>query len=73
MLQGKTIVVTGAANGIGAETAIARWRGEPFDYDHALLVLMAKWDAGRSPPRPDSSIVRDMMIRADRRKGECYR
>ena len=40
---------------IGAETAIARWRGEPFDYDHALLVLMGAWDSGRTPPRPDSS------------------
>ena len=41
---------------IGAETAIARWRGEPFDYDHALLVLMAKWDSHRSVPRPDASL-----------------
>ena len=41
---------------IGAETAIALWRGEPVDYDHALLVLMAAWDSGRSAPRPDGSI-----------------
>ena len=40
---------------IGAETATARWRGEPFDYDQALFVLMAAWDAGRSPPRLGSS------------------
>ena len=41
---------------IGAETATARWRGEPVDYDHALLVLMAAWDAGHYPPRPDASL-----------------
>ena len=34
----------------------ARWLGEPVDYDHALLVLMAAWDAGHYPPRSDSSL-----------------
>ena len=41
---------------IDAETATARWLGEPVDYDHALLVLMAKWDAGRFPSGCDSSL-----------------
>ena len=41
---------------IGARTATARWLGEPVDYDHALLVLMAAWDAGHHPPRPGSSL-----------------
>ena len=41
---------------VGAATATARWLGEPVDYDHALLVLMAAWDAGHYPPRPDSSL-----------------
>ena len=41
---------------IGAETAVARWRGEPFDYDQALFVLMAKWGSRRSAPWPDASL-----------------
>ena len=41
---------------IGAGTATARRLGEPVDYDHALLVLMDAWDAGRSAPRPSSSV-----------------
>ena len=41
---------------IGARTATARWLGEPVDYDHALLVLMAAWDAGHYTPRPGTSL-----------------
>ena len=40
---------------IGAKTATARWLGEPVDYDHALLVLMAAWDGGHYRPMPGSS------------------
>ena len=40
---------------IGAGTATARWLGEPVDYDHALLVLMAAWDTGHYRSRPGSS------------------
>ena len=41
---------------IGPGTATAGWLGEPVDYDHALLVLMAAWDASHYRPSPGSSL-----------------
>ncbi len=35
---------------IDSETAMARWHGEPIDYDHAVMVAMYAWNGGGLRP-----------------------
>ena len=49
-----TIVARNDARGlaIDRETAMARWHGEPIDYDHAIMVTMHEW---REKSRPSGT------------------
>ena len=54
-----TIVVQNDARGleIDRETAMARWLGEPLDYDHAIMVTMHAWREKSTSPHSDSSQI----------------
>ena len=42
---------------IDGETATARWRGERIDYDQAVMVAMAFWNAGDNGPEAGTTIA----------------